>query len=253
VSGAPQPRRLGPRPLPRPDPATGVFETLLVADGRPVALDLHLARLEHSVGVLYGAALPAGLAEELLAAARHLSGARLRVDARPRARSNKADIRFELTALADRQLPVRLCPVTVPGGIGAHKWIDRRLLEALGRDADGELLLCALDGLVLEAARASVFTVEERSILVTPPVDGRILPGVTRARVLALARELGFDVRVEHLSLERLASAREIFVAGSLGGVEPAGLDAGPGGGGEITARLAHVLRDAERVSLAPV
>src|SRR3954452_13548956 len=34
---APVPRRLGPRPLPRPSPATGIFETLLVADG--VAVD----------------------------------------------------------------------------------------------------------------------------------------------------------------------------------------------------------------------
>ena len=37
-----------------PDPALGVFETLLVRDGTAQALDAHLARLAASVADLYG-------------------------------------------------------------------------------------------------------------------------------------------------------------------------------------------------------
>ena len=48
------PPRHAPQPIPRPDPAAGVFETLLVEHGCPVALDEHLARLAQSVSELYG-------------------------------------------------------------------------------------------------------------------------------------------------------------------------------------------------------
>ena len=54
----------------RPDPAQGIFETLLVVDGEPVELDAHLARLRRSLDEVYDADLPAGAREEMVAAAR---------------------------------------------------------------------------------------------------------------------------------------------------------------------------------------
>jgi para-aminobenzoate synthetase / 4-amino-4-deoxychorismate lyase len=252
----PRPRRQGPKPVPRPDPRAGVFETLLIADGRPLAMAAHVARLARSVSVLYGRALPARLREELLEAAHEWDRARLRVDVRPGA--GALDTAIEATELAPRHVPVRLRPTSLPGGLGAHKWIDRRLLAAL-RDGAAEPLLCDLDGSVLESARASVFIVDSRSAVVTPPPDGRILPGVTGARVLTLARTLGFEARAEPIDLGRLATASEVFVTGALGGVEPARLDTDtpglgqPAAGGPVTARLAAALRRADAgVSLAP-
>jgi para-aminobenzoate synthetase/4-amino-4-deoxychorismate lyase len=199
----PAPLRPGPRPVSRPDPAAGVFETMLIADGYPVALERHLARLSSSVQALYGQVLPAGLADELLEAASAVDSARMRVDVRPA--GGGVEVQHALTALRERQLPVRLVPTTRPGGLGAHKWSDRRLLAALG--GDGEPLLCDLDGLVLESARANLFAVSERGALVTPPADGRILPGVTRARVLELAVELGLEITIRPVALGELARA----------------------------------------------
>jgi para-aminobenzoate synthetase/4-amino-4-deoxychorismate lyase len=127
----------------------------------------------------------------------------------------------------------------VAGGLGDHKWSDRRLLDALVDAAEGEPLLCDLDGLVLEAARANVFAVEPGPSLVTPRADGRILPGVSRARVIELAHELGLEVREEALPLVALARADELFVTGSVGGVEPAMLEGLPPiGPPPVTARL---------------
>ena len=76
-------------------------------------------------------------------------------------------------------------PFALPGGLGAHKWRDRRLLEALAGAAAGAVpLLVDTDGQVLEAAYANVWIVEGEA-LITPPADGRILPGTTRAALLA--------------------------------------------------------------------
>jgi para-aminobenzoate synthetase/4-amino-4-deoxychorismate lyase len=245
TAAPPTPLRRAPRPIPRPDPRAGVFETVLVADGRAHELDRHLARLARSVRELYGGALPVTLAEELTDALEGESDARLRVNARPRRRLT---VDYELTPLAERRVPVALVPRTVAGGVGAHKWIDRRLLESLA-DEHGEPLLCDLDGFVLEAARANVFCVERGGRLLTPPTDGRILPGVTRARVLELAPPLGLIVAVEPLTLERLASAEELFVTGSLGGVEPAQLFGRPPSPSQrVAARLADALAVAELV-----
>ena len=45
--------RRGPRPVPRPDPAAGLYETVLVEGGTPRRLDAHLARLAASLRALY--------------------------------------------------------------------------------------------------------------------------------------------------------------------------------------------------------
>jgi para-aminobenzoate synthetase/4-amino-4-deoxychorismate lyase len=208
-----------------------VFETLLVADGRPVALERHLERLARSVDALYGAELPPGLAAELTAAVEHAGRARLRVNARPTGAGAAVAIDSELSELAARRLPVQLIPRTLPGGVGGHKWIDRR------------------DGLVLETARANVFCVEPDGRLLTPPADGRILPGVTRDRVLELAPRLGLIVTVEPLTLRRLEHAEEVFVTGSLGGLEPAWITAPtPEQPGAVRAQLAQALAEWEMV-----
>jgi para-aminobenzoate synthetase/4-amino-4-deoxychorismate lyase len=157
-----------------------------------------------------------------------------------------------LSELAEREVPVRLVPRTLPGGLGEHKWIDRGLLSALAAGREGEPLLCDLDGFVLESARASVFCVEPGGRLLTPPADGRILPGVTRARVLELAPRLGLIVSVEPVSLDRLAGADELFVTGALGGVEPAclaGASNAPADAGRFTAALAARLAGAGLVA----
>jgi branched-subunit amino acid aminotransferase/4-amino-4-deoxychorismate lyase len=99
---------------------------------------------------------------------------------------------------------------------------------------------------VLEASRANVFAVEGET-LVTPPTDGRILAGVARARVIAIARELGIELREEALSLSRLRDAGEAFLSGSVRGVEPVSRigDSELSPPGEVVARIAAAMRGA--------
>jgi len=143
-----------------------------------------------------------------------------------------------------RERAVALRSVSVDGGLGKHKWIDRTLLERAGDGAGAVPMLVDRDGMVLEASRASVFAVRDGAP-VTPPADGRILPGITRDRVVELARTAGLDPREERLSPSDLLQADEVFLAGSVRGVEPVRsidgieLDAR----GEVTSAIAAELR----------
>ena len=93
------------------------------------------------------------------------------------------------------------------------------LADGLGPDE--HLLIADRDGQVLETDRANVFAVID-GVLVTPPADGRILPGVTRAAVLRLAARDGCPVREEPITTARLLAASEVFVTNSVAGLVPA-------------------------------
>lgn len=201
----------------RPDASHGVFETLLVRDGRVQALDAHLDRLAASVSALYAASLPDGARSEILNRVRDLSGAhRLRVDAVP----HPGDARTAVTSsplTAPRAGATFDTPVTIGGGLGPHKWSDRRYLDALAeRDGPASVVLIADDdGQVLEAAWANVWLLEGDRLR-TPPADGRILPGVARARLLSLAPSLGLHADEVPIPVAGVQRAPTVFLTSSL-------------------------------------
>ncbi len=217
-----------PESASRPDPRQGVFETLLVAGGRPVELEAHMARLAASLRELYGAEPEDGAADLVLGAAEGLGVGRVRLTAVPRDGGIDLDAHGEAieaaSAFALAAGAVALRSLVVPGGLGPHKWADRALLEQAEADlADGTIaLLVDDDGAVLEASRANVFAVRGGA-LVTPPADGRILPGMARAAVIEVAREAGREVREKPLTLAELADADGVFLTGSVRGIEPVG------------------------------
>ena len=232
---------------PLPDPNPGVFETMLVLDGLPVELDAHLARLESSLGELFGQSLPADARDLVFASAADTALGRLRLDVSPNQGNavRVADV-DEAIVFPSFEQALELALVAVPGGIGAHKWADRRLLEQAESDAAAAtpLILDAGDHGLLETSRGSLFLVRD-GVLLTPPADGRLLPGVTRARVIEVAEAAGIEVRQENLSLERLLEADEAFTTGAVRGVEPVGAVRGlhRWDEGELTPRISADLR----------
>jgi len=116
---------------------------------------------------------------------------------------------------------VSLRSLRLAGGLGAHKWGDRSLLDAAQAELPaGTLpLIVDEDGAVLEVSRANVFAVHDGA-LSTPPLDGRILPGITRMRVLEIADALGIETRERGLGRNDLLAADEVFLTGSVRGIE---------------------------------
>jgi len=214
------------RAAPHPDPEKGVFETMLVIDGRPVELGAHLHRLSSSLATVFGAPPPHRARKAILAGAGRVRHGKLRITVVP---TGAGRTRMSIsTAELERQLvfppaphAVALRSFAVEGGLGAHKWADRGLLEDAAASSPAELpLLLDGDGTVLEASRGSVFSVKDERLL-TPPTDGRILPGIARNHVLELARADGIEAHEERLTLDDLRRGEETFLAGSVRGVEP--------------------------------
>lgn len=213
--------------FPLPDPALGVFETLLVVNGAPIEMKAHLDRLSDSVRELFGAALPDGTRKLMLDRASQLSLGRLRLTLAPGpARELCAETITApvdpVTVFPSWERAIALRPLVIPGGLGAHKWADRSGLARM-ESSEGDdclRLLLDVDEEVLEASRANVFAVEGE-MLITPPTDGRVLPGVARASAIEAIRSLGFELREEALTVERMIAAREAFLTGAVRGIEP--------------------------------
>jgi len=222
---------------------------MLIAGQRPIELLAHIGRLKASVRELFGTELDDAVAADVVRAAAGIELGRLRIDVRP---AKDGSLQHEIVATAidrDAFFPTwergeALRSVPAEGWSGAHKWADRRWLEdAEERLGDEVPLLVDADGTVLEAGRANLFVVEQGK-LVTPPADGRILPGTARAATLEIAADLGIPAAERPLVLADLGAADEVFLTSSIRGLRPARyLDGEELRRGELVERLAAELR----------
>ena len=86
-------------------------------------------------------------------------------------------------------------------------------VEALNAGYD-EAIMLAPNGLVAECSGENVF-VARNGILLTPPLSAGALEGITQNSVMTIARDLGFDARVDNIARSDLYIAEEMFVCGT--------------------------------------
>jgi branched-chain amino acid aminotransferase len=130
---------------------------------------------------------------------------------------------------------------------GAHLSNVLAVREARAAGAH-EALLLDRAGFVAEGASSNLFAVREGR-LETPPLEAGILAGVTRERVLELARADGLETRERMLLPEDLARADELFLTSTAREILPVttldGRAVGSGRVGPLTTRLRALFRSA--------
>lgn len=89
----------------------------------------------------------------------------------------------------------------------------RAIAEARSRGFDNALMR-DMNGNVAETASSNVFLVKD-GVVKTPVANRTFLAGITRARVIGLLRQAGFEVREETLSVDDFMAADEIFTSGN--------------------------------------
>jgi branched-chain amino acid aminotransferase len=104
-----------------------------------------------------------------------------------------------------------------------------------------EAIVLSTNGLVSEGSGQNLFMVRD-GVLVTPPVDGTLLAGITRDAVIRLAADLDIACREQTIPREALYTADELFFTGTASEVTPIRsvdrIAVGSGRAGEITLAL---------------
>ncbi len=252
----------------------GLFETIRVRDGRPLLLDLHLARLRAGAGRIGLSRVPddetLSGAIRMTLEANGLSDAAVRLTVSRgvpanRGLSSKPEPAPSLVVHAQPfagypaelySRGLRAATSSIPRNersplarIKALSYLDnvlaRREADASGVD---EALMLNTAGHLACASAANLFLARGETLL-TPDPESGVLPGTVRGLVLAeLAPQMGLTAVERTVRTEELATADEAFLTSALLGVMPLtevdGLPVGTGGPGPISSGLRAELEE---------
>ena len=147
----------------------------------------------------------------------------------------------------------RIPPSSLPLGTkitGAYINSSLAKAEALEKGMD-EAILLSQEGTVAEGSGENLFLVKGGKFI-TPPLSENILPGITRAALIQLARdELGIKTEEKKIHPEELYQADELFFCGTGAQVSPIaevdGKAVGDGKVGPLTRKLQAIYFKAAR------
>jgi len=218
----------------------GVFETILVVDGKPRELGPHLDRLAHSAAMLelpepdraawercvqvvldnwtsgaemalkliytrgpeFGDGTPTGYAMGLPIGQKVLAARESGVAAVTLDRGYDPEI-------------VERAPWLLLGAKSLSYAVNMAALRHAERLGAAEVIFMAADGSVLEGPTSTVVIASGRTLRTTPPSSG-ILRGTTQGALFRAAGQVGWETRVESLTLDDVLAADGVFMASSV-------------------------------------
>jgi D-alanine transaminase len=220
----------------------GIYEVVRYYGGRPFHLDAHLRRLQHSIE---GAQLPpppavANLAEIIarLLVENNLQDTNAYVQctrgtAHPRTHAFPAHPQPSLLVMA---LPLHALPadtrahgvkaITVPDlrwgrcDIKSIMLLPNVMAKTQAHDAGAYEAILVRGRFVTEGSSTNIFALLDGSLTTHPP-GPHILGGITREVVLALAADLGLQVRESPFTKEEMYAAQEVFLTSTTSEVLP--------------------------------
>ncbi|KKB99885.1 4-amino-4-deoxychorismate lyase [Mycobacterium nebraskense] len=227
----------------------GIFETLLVRDGRPCLVESHLQRLTHSARLmeLPEPDLPSwrsaiDVATGQWAAGTADEGAMRLIYSRGREGGTAPTAYVMVTAVPERVTAVRregLAAVTLDRGLpaagtDAMPWllagaktlsyaVNMAALRHAARQGAGDVIFVSSDGYILEGPRSTVVIATDAETgsggnlcLLTPPPWYPILRGTTQQAVFEVARAKGYDCDYRALRPPDLNAAQGIWLVSSM-------------------------------------
>jgi 4-amino-4-deoxychorismate lyase len=226
----------------------GVFETLLVRDGRACLVESHLRRLAQSakmmdlpepdlpawrnavdvaVGQWIGAGPDEGALRLVYSRGRESGSAPTAyLTVNPVAERVAATRRDGLAAvLLDRGLPstgVDAMPWLVAGAKTLSYAVNMAALRHAAASGAGDVIFVSTDGCILEGPRSTVVVAAEsddgsgRTCLYTPPPWYPILRGTTQQALFEVARDKGYDCDYRVLRPSDLFAAQGVWLVSSI-------------------------------------
>jgi len=215
----------------------GCFEVLRTWGGVPVDLEAHLDRLSETLAFLALKSLPRGVIAEAVEAAFVADGPgdhRIRIVIT----RGPGSLAMKLTELPKGHTIVIVEPLPAESAEGisvvvvdwplparpgrGHKtlaYLDHVIALDLARSVGAdEGLRLDESGAVVEGATSNIFVVNGGTVA-TPMIEGGVLPGIVRGRVLAVCSTLEIVAENRRVPRDELFAADEVFVTSSIRGV----------------------------------
>ena len=116
----------------------------------------------------------------------------------------------------------RPAPGTLPlmAKLGGHYISSQLAAREAQTGGFAEGIMLDVFGHVSEGPGENLFLVRE-GVIYTAPLGASILPGITRASVMTLAGELGYQVHEESMAREMLYLSDEVFMTGTAAEITP--------------------------------
>ena len=243
--------------------ADGVYEVLRTYGGKPFAVDEHLARLSRSLKALeLKAPASEGQLKSIIGEGIQRSGfaeatvyLQITRGCAPRHRGMPKNVEPTIVMTVRKLGPAA---TTLPGaGIAVitlpeFRWArcDVKSIallpsvlayQAAKKAGADDAIFVDQDETVNEATGANVFIVTDGR-LSTPPTSTRILPGVTRDKILEASRAAGIETAEERITKSELYAAAEVFLTSTTAVVVPVmtvdSRQIGTGKTGPVSARV---------------
>lgn len=245
--------------------ADGVYEVVCVQGGRFIDEDLHLARLERSLGEIRIAVPMARAAlrrvlREVIRRNRVRDGLVYMQVTRGVSRRDHAFPSLatppSLVITARRSAPYPADADRWAGGVVTHpdeRWarcdiksvglLPNVLARQAARERDAiEAVLVDAHGMVTEGAATTTWIVDGQGVLRTRHLDHQVLPGCTRDALTALLDADGIAFEERAFTVGEMRDAREMFLTSATSFVRPVvavdGAPVGDGKVGPLTRRL---------------
>lgn len=252
----------------------GAYEVVRFYDGRPFAMDQHLARLERSLATIKISGVDSRAVEdvlirlvevndlvEALAYVQVSRGVAPRQHAFPPRGTPPSIYGFAQECRPPESLWRQGSKViTVPDlrwgrcDVKSLNLLPNVLANQSAVEAGVDEAILTRDGFVTEGSHSNVLAVIDGT-LVTHPADTRILGGVTRAIVLELCRELGLPLEQRPIGVDELPLATEVMILSTRDEVMPVveidGRPVGEGRPGPVAGRLLRAFRARTRPARA--
>lgn len=218
----------------------GVFETILVVDGKPRELGPHLDRLARSAAMLE-LPVPDRAAWErcvqvVLDAWQRPEEMALRLiytrgpengDGTPTAyamggpiaepvlRARKSGVAVLTLERGYHPDVVATAPWLLLGAKSVSYAVNMAALRHAKANGADEVIFVAADGSVLEGPTSTVVVADGNTLRTTPPSSG-VLPGTTQGALFRAAEKAGWSTKVEPLRVNDLRAADGVFLASSV-------------------------------------
>lgn len=249
--------------------ADGVYEVMEYVGHTVIDEKEHLQRLEHSLAAL-SIPLPMSIAslrcviQELIRLNRYENGAVYLQVTRGVAPRNHAfpahcTPSLVMTIMQPKAPPVKdyehgvaviTCPdirwlrkdiksiALLPNVLAKQKAVEARVAESLFVNADGY---------ITEGSATNVFIIDRKGVLRTHPANEHILGGITRLKVVEVAKKEGIAVKEEAFTVAEAERAREMFITSSTRHILPVSKMGkkviGDGKAGKVTTQLMGAYR----------